>query len=570
MLRYRLTLLAAAVALTTACDPGPGSGDGQDGGPGSEGGEGSAETDGSSDGPGPGTVGEDSTGTTGEGSTSQQTSSEDTASSSEDTASSSGDTAGDEQGTDTGGTCEVAELDPRRVLIETEQAVLADWSLSEVLAAIATNAGLDADPQGTHDQLFDTYRLGEIGEFDGRHCDDEQVDGVTTLNGFPLICPRSEGAFTIFDEALDGWFTTAVVNRVDLAPADGSHCGEQRIIFANPNMVGRAFIIIEAQIPNPAPACGVAACGAIAEAWSALDAIDDPNERSARLRAAFLTGDPELTAAGFSPFMSADNLTFGTGQLRTNNFVTGPWTLREFKLVSQVDGPQTVVRAEPVPVTSSPHDAIWDDLSGLAVGAACREAILDALPELLVDDVNTMGLSLPSQCLSSESVEFEDFYDQHLAFGTGTFAAAIDAEIQALDPGSSLDAFDVARRAQFSGSCIGCHEHSGGVDLGAGVIAPFSLSFVHVDEELTEPCGAGQCFAISPALHDDLLPHRLEVLETLLLDACEDDCATTDAVAPGRSMLPGSELGLAALMARDEAAQPRGLTLGGRPVGAGH
>ena len=472
-------------------------------------------------------------------------------------------------------TCEAPVLDPRRALIETDQAVLASWTLAEVLAAVATNAGLTPDPSGTHGQLFDTYRSGESGQFPGPHCDDGgglggEAEGGGTLNGFPLLCPRPEGAFASFDGGLDGWMAIAIVNRVDLAPADGSHCGEQRIVFANPNMVGRAFIIFEAQIPNPAPACGVAACGPIAEAWAELDAIDDPAQRSARLRAAFLTGEPTLDAAGFGPFMSADNLTFGSGQLRTNNFVMGPWTLREYKLVPRVEGGQTVVRAQPIPVAASPHEAIWNDLDGQAVGPACRSAILDALPGLLVDDIATMGFSLPEACLDAESVEGTGFYDAQLAAGSGSFTAALHAEIQALIPGSSLKAADVARRAQFSGSCIGCHEHGSGIDLGGGLVAPASLGFVHVDEERVEPCGDGQCFAISPALRDVLLPHRMEVLTSLLVQTCEDGCVSeAPAPSPGHA-LPPLGLDLAQLQAIDAAGRPHGLTLGGQPVGAGH
>ncbi|MCA9648279.1 MAG: hypothetical protein H6712_17340 [Myxococcales bacterium] len=475
-------------------------------------------------------------------------------------------------GEDTGILCEdLDQLDPRRVLIETRPAVLEAIDLAEVLAAISTNAGLDPDPLATHDALFDTYRVAAMGELDGAHCDDEQVDGVPSLNGFPLLCPRSEGAFAAFDGALDGWLAIAMVNRIDMAPVDGSHCGEQRIVFANPSMVGRAFIIIEAQIPNPAPGCGVAACGPVASLWAELDAVDDPLERRSRLRAAFIDGDPDLQAAGFGPFMSADNLTFGTGQIRTNNFVTGPWTLRQYELVPHAVGSQTVARPVPVPVSASPHDTLWNDLMASPVGSQCRQAMLDALPGLLGDDPATLGWSIPEACRSSESVEFQDFYEEHLASGSGSFVAAIETELDALAPGSGLDAFDVARRAQFAGSCIGCHEHSADVSLGGGLVAPPSLGFVHVTEELTEPCGGGgDCFAISPALSDVFLPRRMEALQQALSEACTDGCAASaPAPRPGFA-LPPVGTSVAELHARERAATGGGMTLGGRPVGAGH
>ena len=47
-----------------------------------------------------------------------------------------------------------------------------------------------------------------------------------------------------------------------LFPQLGAHCGQQRLIFTNnvPIGNGRMFMILEAQIPNPHPECGVAAC----------------------------------------------------------------------------------------------------------------------------------------------------------------------------------------------------------------------------------------------------------------------------------------------------------------------
>lgn len=478
------------------------------------------------------------------------------------------DTAAEDTGP--GPTCDpLGELDPRRVLIETRTEVLASFTLAEVLEAIASNAGLHPDARDTHDRLFDSYRMAASAELDGRHCDDELVDGIPSLNGYALLCPRSEGAFAAFDGALDGWFATAIVNRLDLAPADGSDCGEQRMIFANPNMSGRAFIIFEARIPNPAPRCGVAACGPIAELWTGLDGVHDPAERAQRLRAAFVDGDAALMSAGFGPFMSADNLTLGAGQVRTNNFVTGPWTLRQFVLMPHDDGAHTVVRPEPMPVSASPSDLLWNDLIGHPAGASCRSAMLDALGGLLVDDVATMGWSLPDACLNAESVEFLDAYEEQLVRGSGSFAAAIDARVQALRPGTTLDALDVARRARFAGSCIGCHDPAIDLPLGEGVSTPASLGFVHVDEQLTEPCdGASECFAISPALTDELLPRRLEALVELRGQACDGDCAAAVSVPA-----PGAALARAQL----ERSRPlptivskRGLTIGGRPVGAGH
>lgn len=75
-----------------------------------------------------------------------------------------------------------------------------------------------------------------------------------------------------------------------------------------------------------------------------------------------------------------------------------------------------------------------------------------------------------------------------------------------------LNALDIANRASFAGSCIGCHNEAVGRDLGNGVTAPFSLDFVHVNE-FTETCPDGNpCFQTSDALKSSFLPHRIDVL----------------------------------------------------------
>mgnify|MGYP001195748415 CR=1 FL=1 len=138
--------------------------------------------------------------------------------------------------------------------------------------------------------------------------------------------PRMEG------EGLDAWFPMAMVNRLDLAPADGANCGQQRMIFGNNvfNGASRMFIIIEAQLPNPNPECGVDACRPIAEFWNSLTAVDDPFARGAMLADAFLNSG----VGSFPAFMNSEHLGPDGGQVRTNNFNDFTWTLREFHFQS--------------------------------------------------------------------------------------------------------------------------------------------------------------------------------------------------------------------------------------------
>lgn len=465
------------------------------------------------------------------------------------------------------GACVPLELlDQRRSLIETNEEVLAPFTLRRVLDRVAVNGGLLSSPLSSHDMLVDTANDSDSAHLAGvEHCDDELTNGQPSLNGFPVQCPRAEG---LQIGNLADWQAIALVNRLDLAPADGSHCGEQRIIFANNEQV-RAFIIFEAQIPNPDPGCGPAACRPIAQLWADQSGIDDPQERSLRLRQAFLGGSPELTAAGFPPFMRAQHMTFGTGQVRTNNFDQFPWDLKELKLV---EGPGQRLAFQRVPVASNLFGPLLDDGFAHPQGPACRQAFLDALPGLLVDDVNLMALDVPSACLAGESLdELDNLYDFQISLGSQAFRDDIDAELASL--GSDLTIEQVAARAAFAGSCIGCHQQQVGADLGHGVIGPFSAGFVHVDETFTESCGpgGGQCFVISQALDEVFLPFRHQVVLDLLAE-CPDACGGTPLEAPLGLTLPSASLGRTALWELDRQARlgRSDETIGGRPTAAVH
>ena len=338
-------------------------------------------------------------------------------------------------------------------------------------------------------------------------------DGFGALNGYPLDCPRAEAAQ--IDE-IDAWFPISISNRFDLAPEDGAHCGEQRIVLAS-HAQNRMFMIFEAQIPNPHPECGIEACRPVAEFWANLNGIDDPKKRRKELVRAFLMGHPVLESQGFGPFVSADHFTFGTGQVRTNNFDGFPWTLRDYKLVGHQPpvGPPTV-RAVQVPVAYSPIGDHFNDALDAPLGPECRESFLVAMEGLLTDEPDAMSFPIAPECRAAESRDdFVSDFALQLRLGTGAFEAAIEARLA--DLGSPLSAIDIANRARFAGACIGCHQQSNGANLGNGVIAPLSAGFTHTNEFVTEPCGEGQqCFVLSDALTSSFLPHRKQVLENFL------------------------------------------------------
>jgi hypothetical protein len=397
-------------------------------------------------------------------------------------------------------------LDPRRVLMEVNTEALFYIDLRSVMNALGANGGQNTDGERLYQQIIDSYATADEGFLaDAIHCGDEMTDGVQTLNGYPITCNRVE-RFQI--DNIDAFFPTAFVNRIDLAPENGAHCGQQRMIFAN-NAQNRMFIIVEAQIPNPSPELGIEGCRPLAEFWANANDIDDPFLRGARLAEAFLFGSPELAEAGFGPFYTATNLTVGSGQIRTNQFDQDPWTLREFKLA--LDGEQLV--AIPFPTAEAPNGALWNEESGLPQGPACRENFLSALDGLLTNDMAQMSFVVDQACKDAES---RNDFSQAYAFQlTDGFIAELDDRLA----GTGLNAFDVANRAHFAGSCIGCHNEASGAFLGNGVVAPFSPDFVHV-QEFAQECPGGQrgqlCFPLSPALTGTFLPSRLQVLAGVL------------------------------------------------------
>ncbi len=453
-------------------------------------------------------------------------------------------------------------LDPERVLLETNLDALQSMDLASAFKALATNGNMQGDPSLLYQEIYDSYASAANGVLkDAVHCGDEMTNGVPTLNGFPITCDRVERNH-VNDEF--NFFPTAFVNRMDLAPENGAHCGQQRVIFAN-NAQGRAFMILEAQIPNPHPELGITGCAPLAQFWLDQNAIDDPLARGQRLAQAFLFGDPSLTDAGFGPFLTATNLTVGSGQIRTNQFDQSPWTLREFKLA--LDGAN--LKAVPFPVGEAPNGQLWNDAIATPQGPACRQSFLDAVDQLLTNDPNAMSFVVDSSCLDAESPnDFSQFYDGQLGDG---FRAQLEQRLA----GTGLNADDLANRADFAGSCIGCHSEANGLFLGNGVSAPFSNGFVHVQEFPVECSNkdSSLCFQASPALTQVFLPSRLQVMGNILgIPIVTDPCNGSGGSGGfgGASMGTGgtSTTGAGGTFSMGSAGAPIGSKGGSGPIGA--
>jgi len=410
-----------------------------------------------------------------------------------------------------------APLDIRRSLAVTEKNILARFGARRVFTRLATDIGGGATPEKLFRQLWDTQNPapGQPDLPGMPHCS----DNGNTLNGFNYVCRPSEGRQAQPDSVinLDSYAAVGLYNRFDLAPTDGSHCGEYRIVLAKfPSAPGsRNFMNFEAVLPNPQPELGLEGCRPVANFWASLSSEPDAMARAARLESFYFTG---LT--GFSPVVSANNYgnnATSVGQVRTNQFLTGgpnapptPWMLHEFKLVNGVFVPATV--------KTNPFGGLFNPASQNPRAADFQNHFLSQVASLAINDLNRFNYSVPdtfnSGMSDSQTRGVPDDYLAQFGPGPSAFHQAIGQELTRI--GSTLTPQDVVARAQAL-SCGGCHQRNSGRPVGGGLTWPASANFVH-SSELDDPADPGR-FNISPALRDQFLPRRKQVLEAFLQTA---------------------------------------------------
>src|ERR1041385_6935682 len=217
-----------------------------------------------------------------------------------------------------------APIDIHRSIILTDLNDTVNFNLERVLQALIKDSGAtDTTPLSMYRQWFDTQNP-KPGLFvaDAPHCDDFLTDGEPSFNGFERRCPTPEGILATSNPfststpfALGDYTPIGISNRFDLAPADGSNCGQYRIVFANTTRkapVEKLHLIFEAVLPNPNPAAGIEACRPVAQFWADLSAVDNFTERRARLDRFFFDG-----IAGFEPVLRAAHFAARAGRIRT-------------------------------------------------------------------------------------------------------------------------------------------------------------------------------------------------------------------------------------------------------------
>ena len=420
-------------------------------------------------------------------------------------------------------------LEPRRSLVATEQTVLARFPLQRVLDQLVAQSAIPGlTSLALFQQWWDTQNPGP-GLGAGPHCDDTTEHGEPVLGGYPYSC-RPEGALARVDPFVDPGTNPnelvpiAVVNRFDLTPGDGSNCGEYRIVYARragmTDPRDRNLIIVEAILDNPHPQQGLKGCRKIVEFWADLSAVTDPIERADRLEEFFFEGIPSI-----APVIRIEHLgagPSGRGQVRTNQFMASqtpglPWSLREFKLQRTCTGAScTALRFVPVPLKNNPWGGLFRSDSTHPQAAAFQAAFIDQVEALAASTIGTLDVDFPlafNTAQAQASVTGENNYLSQFGTAPSPFRTAIATRLSQL--GSTLTPDDIVARAQAL-SCAGCHRLNNNLALGAGLIFPSALGFVHVSERDTEVVGGEVRFVLSDALANEFLPQRERVMRDYL------------------------------------------------------
>lgn len=405
---------------------------------------------------------------------------------------------------------------PDPTLVNTDPFVLSRFPLGRVYKQLVSLAGASTSPTALYQQMWDSLDVNASAKFPAApHCDDA---APPSINGFPIDCPRPETVLK--NSPASSFVPVALFNRFDLAPADGLHCGEYRIVYAmRSGAAGRNFIIFEGILPNPNPKCGLEACRPVVKFWESL-ASHDPATAAGQtaladgLDAFYFKGLP-----GFLPVVHPDH--YGAtggggygqrsgGQIRTNMFVDfKQWQLREFHLVTQCSRVSCSLVLQPVTVKTNPFHEMFNELEPAPDprAPAFRGAFPFQAGPLANDNLNLLSMSIKDTFNAGQSTSQNpaEHYELQLQLGglPNAFSGAIDAQLGAVGR-PDLTAEDVARRATTQ-SCAGCHELSNNQKLGGKVNPtwPPSRRFVHVDE----------ASFLSKALWCTFLPHRKGVLD---------------------------------------------------------
>jgi hypothetical protein len=345
----------------------------------------------------------------------------------------------------------------------------------------------------------------------------------------------------------------ALFNRLDLAPADHSHCGEYRIVYAKSGPKDtngriafdkRMTLIFEAVLPNPDLSGDRKQCEAVWRLWKGFAQAGANQAQIGQTLARFYYDGGELdTQTKFTPVVSFRHYGIDGGQVRANAFVHGSpgdnalnWHLRQWRVTIDDKSPTPIFQPQPVNETpfrgyfsGDPSSAPDSDpgrfkaLAGLFqstfaqinVGQLVSVDSLAAIPvgpqATVADLIDNVGVDIDDKfyAVDSDSGPFgrPALDDPAVAIGTNeALGKAIDARLSALkvDAACGLKREHVLNRMGAM-TCGGCHQFSNGKDIAPGIRWPLSLNFVQIDET----------GAMSNLLLDRFLPFRFKLMNDL-------------------------------------------------------
>ena len=414
-------------------------------------------------------------------------------------------------------------LDARRSFAVTDQAILDGFSFQRVMNTLVERSGTRTTALRLYQQMIDTQnpKPGLVAH-DGPHCDDFLVDGKASFNGLPRRCPTPEGVLATINPFANGdHIPLGLFNRFDLAPVDGSNCGQYRIVFARKTIspFDRLHFIFEAVLPNPRPSDGIAGCRAVAQFWADLSKVDSISERRARLEQFYFTG-----IGGFEPVIDPGHYSRESGGgIRTMHNTGGPLRNRFYQFRLAIRGNDLI--AEPDVLENMPLGRFFDATYDTPTARRFRDAFVDNVRTLAIPDANLFFEDIPREFLLAESNPGESefnliftvpFLAAQITPEGREFAGRISAELK--KAGSRLSPTDIVNRA-YTQSCAGCHFLQGNVGEG-GSIPPVSPVFVEfyqqISESIIENGEAGPRFSISRTMQNQFIPHRMEVLRYFL------------------------------------------------------
>lgn len=478
-----------------------------------------------------------------------------------------------------------APSDPVRLTPDQQRAVVltihdnpdvfkSDFSLTRTLRNILATAS-GADPSSVQDaQIKELLKslLAGFGETKLTNEDGSISFTVTPRDGEKALTPDD----LLNDTSPTRMVPVALFNRLDLAPADHSYCGEYRIVYVKSGPTDargvvfdkRMTLIFEAVLPNPDVSGDRKHCEAVWRLWKTF-AQKDANEAQIgeTLSRFYYEGSDLDTQQKFTPVVSFDHYGINGGQVRANSFVRNSaadnklnWHLRQWRVALDAKYPTKPPTFQPEPVNETPFRGYFNGDPSTAPGSdADRFKALSGLfqstfaqvnvgqllsvdgvaaipepPQVTVDDlIDNVGVDIDDKfyAVESDAGPFGGpaLDDPAVAIGSNqSLAIAIDARIASLKVGAACGVKQehvLNRMAAMT--CGGCHQFANGKEIAPGIRWPLSLNFVQIDE-------AGN---MSNLLLDRFLPFRFRLMNGLPPPPTVQAKAASALVAPLRRQL---------------------------------